>query len=150
MNQIFAYLKLNFDIGVKNGWKHKDKHKNKKGLLYLFICKCSFLSVFSYWHNYHVIDSVQGVFNWESNWSSTVEVEAVLHHLAIVVVPEEAPSSNIVASHGGTEGLTVDEVVPNPDGEVLNESSGGRSYHKGGKEKGGSNGLLLVLVHFLK
>ena len=149
MNQIFAYLKLNFDIGVKNGWKHKDKHKNKKGC-----CICLngnlALSVLSYWHNYHIIDSVQGVFDWVSNWSSTVEVEAVLHHLAIVVVPEEAPSSNIVASHGGTEGLTVDEVVPNPDGEVLNESSGGRSYHKGGKEKGGSNGLLLVLVHFLK
>ena len=94
--------------------------------------------------------SVQGVLDWESDGSSTEEVHAVLDHLAIVVVPEETPSSDVVASHGGTEGIVIDEVVPHPDGEVLNESSGGRADHKGGKEEGGSNGLLLVLVHFLK
>ena len=73
-----------------------------------------------------------------------------MDHLAIVVVEEETPNSDVVASHGGREGLAIDEVVPHPDGEVLNESSGGSADHKGGKEEGGSNGLLLVLVHLLK
>ena len=73
-----------------------------------------------------------------------------MDHLAIVIVKEESPDSNIPATEGSLEGGTVDEVVPDPDGEVLNEASGGRGDHKGGNEEGSSDGLLLVLVHFLK
>ena len=94
-----------------------------------------------------IICSVQGVLNWEGDGSSTKDVHASLHHSTIVIIEDETDASNVPASEGSTDGVGVDDVVPDPGGEVLNETGGGGLNHKGSHEDGSGDGLLLIFVH---
>ena len=122
-------------------------NQNEKNVITCSFFKYFYEELFT-WFASALLRSVHGVLNWESNGGSAEDVHALLDHGTIIVVPEETPDTDVPASREATEGLGVDEVVPHPWGEGLDETGRGGGNHKGGHEDGGGEGLLLIFVHF--
>ena len=97
------------------------------------------------------ICSVQGVLEWEGLSAGADEVHASLDHESAVIVEPDSPATSNPAADSSSKEVNILDVVPPPDGEVLNESGLGRSDHDGGdEEERGGNGLFVLLVHLLK
>ena len=87
------------------------------------------------------------VLDWESDHAAAVKLEAGVHHKTIIIVPEESPEAVVPALGHGADSGHVDEVVPNEDGETLEEISLSGGDADGGNDGKSSEISLLILFH---